>query len=72
VENHEVEAGTRWIEKTLPLVNHITIITPMVDKLYEPLVERAKQPQTSGCMGVAIVFLAAPAFAGFAWWWFVK
>jgi hypothetical protein len=56
----------------MPLVEHITIIAPMVDKLYQPLVERAKQPRQSGCAGVALVLIATAGVAGFAWWWFTR
>lgn len=69
VENHEVEAGTLWIGKAMPLVNHITIIGPMVDKLYQPLVERAKQPRRTA---VALVLIAIPVIVGFAYWWFTR
>ena len=42
MENHEVEAGTLWIGKAVPLVRHIAIIAAMVDKLYQSLAERVK------------------------------
>ncbi len=41
-----------------PLVQHITIIAPMVDKLYQSLVERAKQTRESGCGGVASILIS--------------
>lgn len=72
MENHEVNAGTLWIGKVMPLVKHITIIAPMVDKLYQPLVERAKQPRKSGWVGVALVLIATLVVTGFAWWWFTR
>lgn len=67
MENHEVEAGTSWVAKTMPLVNDISIIGPMVDKLYQPLVERAKQPKRAGCAGVALSLVTMGVVAGFAW-----
>lgn len=60
IENHEVEAGTLWIGEAVPLVEHITIIAPMVDKLYQALVERAKQPRKSGCTALALVLTRYP------------
>ncbi len=72
MENHEVEAGTRWIRQAMPLVGHITIIAPMVDKLYQPLVERAKHPRKAGCAGVAAILVATAAVGGIAWWCFTR
>lgn len=68
IENREVEAGTRWSEKVAPLVKHITIIDPMVDKIYESLVQRAKQVPNSGCGGVAAILIAITIAVGLAWW----
>lgn len=64
IENHEVEAGTLWTRETMPLVEHIDIIPPMVDKLYQPLIERAKQPRKQGCAGIAMALVALPVVAG--------
>lgn len=72
LENHELEGGGRWLEKAMPLVHDIVIYDPMVDKLYKPLVARAKQPQKSGCAGVAMVLIATPIVAGSAWWLFSR
>lgn len=72
MENHEVEAGTLLIGKAMPLVSHITIISPMVDKLYQPLVERVKQPKKAGCAGVALIVIAISVVAGVVWWLFVR
>jgi hypothetical protein len=38
--NHKVEAGTRWLQHAMPLVNHINVYDHMVDKLYDELVKR--------------------------------
>jgi len=40
--NHEVEAGAPWLEKARPLVSGIVIHDPVVDRMYERLVEEAK------------------------------
>lgn len=72
VENHEVEVGTLWIGKAMPLVGHIPIISPMVDNLYQALVERANQPNKTGCAGVGLILIAIPVVAGFSWWLFAR
>ena len=72
IENHEVEAGSRWIQKAMPLVQHITITPLMVDKLYQPLVERSKQTRKSGYAKVAMTLIVIAVVAGIAWWWFSK
>jgi hypothetical protein len=38
--NHKVEAGTRWLQQAMPLVNHINVYDHMVDKLYDEIVKR--------------------------------
>jgi len=68
IENHEVEAGTRWIQKATPPVEHIAIVDSMVDKLYDPLAQRAKRGSKSGCGGVAAILIAPAIASGLAWW----
>jgi hypothetical protein len=44
----------------------------MVDKVYQSLVERAKQPRELGRPGGLLVSLAIALVAGFAWWWCIS
>ncbi len=71
MENHEVEAGIPWTERAAPLIRHIRIIPPMVDKLYESLSAIAMRPRALGCAGAVFVSLVPPVAAGLAWKRFV-
>lgn len=70
IVNHESEAGAQWLKKAAPLVEHVNVFEPMVDKLYQPIAQRANRPKPKGCAGLSILVFT-PVAAGIAWWLFV-
>ncbi len=69
LENHEVEAGTKWTAEVSPIVMHVHINEEFVNKVYQRLSEYSELKRI-GCPIIPILIILIALAAGLAWWYF--